>query len=147
MVEVGVADVEGCEQAAEHVGVEVASVRDAEWFVGEAVARQVERDGAVGLAELGEDVAVEVRAGWEAVEKEDWRAGAGLRVADAEVVDLGLVARWLGDRIEGEANTRAHELRLSNATMFCWAASCYKCVYSNCRPECDAPPASLSPTE
>jgi len=79
--EVRVVDAERAEECVEGVGVEVVVVRDVEGLVGEAVARQVERDGAVGLAELGEDVAVEVRAGWEAVEEEDWRdvgiGGAG----------------------------------------------------------------------
>ena len=69
--EVRVVDAERAEECVEGVGVEVVVVRDVEGLVGEAVARQVERDGAVGLAELGEDVAVEVRAGREAVEEED----------------------------------------------------------------------------
>ena len=57
-----VADVERGEEAVEHVGVEVVVVRDVERFVGEAVAWEVERDGAVGFGELREDVAVEVGA-------------------------------------------------------------------------------------
>ena len=57
--EVGVADVERVEEAVGDVGVEVEAVADVERFAREAVAREVERDGALGLAELGEDVAVE----------------------------------------------------------------------------------------
>ena len=53
----------------ERVCVGVVVVDDVEGFIGEAVARQLDRDCTVGLAELGEDVAVEVRAGWEAVEE------------------------------------------------------------------------------
>ncbi len=76
--EVCVADAERVEECVERVGVEVVVVRGVEGLIGEAVARQVERDGAVGLAELGEDVAIEVAAGWEAVEEEDGRdAGIG----------------------------------------------------------------------
>ncbi len=40
-------------------------------FVGEAVAREIEGDGAVGFGQCREDVAVEVGAGWEAVEEEE----------------------------------------------------------------------------
>ena len=67
----------------ERVGIEVVVVREVERFVGEAVAREVERDGSVGLAELGEDVAVEVVAGWEAVEEEDWGGTFGSGVPDS----------------------------------------------------------------
>ena len=64
-------------KAVEHVGVEVVVVPDVERFVGEAVAWEVERDGAVGFGELGEDVAPEVGGSWEAVEEEDW-GGVGI---------------------------------------------------------------------
>jgi len=101
--EVGVADVERVEEAVEDVGVEVEAVADVERFAREAVAREVERDGALGLAELGEDVAVEVAAGWEAVEEEDWGGvrigGACFEVVEAEVVDLCEVAGRLGHRV------------------------------------------------
>ena len=53
----------------------------------------------MGFAEVGEDVAVEVAACWEAVEEEDWFALACFEVVEAEVVDLGVVARRLGHRV------------------------------------------------
>jgi hypothetical protein len=70
--EVRAPDAERVEERIERAAVKWVVVRDVEGLIGEAIARQVERDGAVGLAELGEDVAVEVRRGWEAVEEEDW---------------------------------------------------------------------------
>ena len=48
-----VADVEDVEGAVEHVGEEVVVVRGVERFVLEAVAREVDGDGAVGFGEAG----------------------------------------------------------------------------------------------
>jgi len=53
-------DAERVEECVEGVGVEVVVVGDVEGLVAEAAARQVERDGALGFPELGEDIAVEV---------------------------------------------------------------------------------------
>jgi hypothetical protein len=75
--QVGLRDAEGIEQIIEGVGVEVEVVAGVEGFVGEAVAWEVEGDDAVGFGQRGDDVAVEVGAGWEAA-------------------DLGVVAGRLG---------------------------------------------------
>jgi hypothetical protein len=75
--QVGLRDAEGIEQIIEGVGVEVEVVAGVEGFVGEAVAWEVEGDDAVGFGQRGDDVAVEVGAGWKAV-------------------DLGVVAARLG---------------------------------------------------
>ena len=50
----------------------------------------------MGFAEVGEDVAVEVAACWEAVEEEDWVALARFKVVEADGVDGGVVGGWHG---------------------------------------------------
>jgi adenine/guanine phosphoribosyltransferase-like PRPP-binding protein len=62
--EVRASDAERVEERIERAGVEAVVARDVEGLIGEAVARQVERDGAVGFVELRKDVSVEVRAAW-----------------------------------------------------------------------------------
>ena len=70
--EVGTTNVERVEETFEDVLEEGEVVVGVEGFVGEAVAWEVDGDGAVGFGENGEDVAVEVGACREAVEEEDW---------------------------------------------------------------------------
>jgi hypothetical protein len=100
--EVGAPDAERVEERIERAGVEVVVVRDVEGLIGEAVAREVERDRAVGLAKLGEDVAVEVRRGCKAVEDEDgvavWIGGACFEVVEVEGVCGEVVGGGLGHR-------------------------------------------------
>ena len=61
-------------------------------FVGEAVAWEIEGDGAVGFGQCREDVAVEVAACWEAVEEEDGVALACFRgVRHSEVCGIAIV--------------------------------------------------------
>jgi hypothetical protein len=96
--QVGLRDAEGIEQIIEGVGVEVEVVAGVEGFVGEAVAWEVEGDDAVGFGQRGDDVAVEVGAGWEAVEEEDWVALACFEAVKAEAADLGVVTGRLGHR-------------------------------------------------
>jgi hypothetical protein len=99
--EVGVVNVERVEEAFEDAFVEGEVVLGVEGFVREAVAREVDGDGAVGFGELRHDVAPQVGGGWEAVEEEDWGAGAGFRVVEAEVVDGEVVTGRLGHRGRG----------------------------------------------
>ena len=95
--EVCVVDVGRVEESVEDVGEEVEVLRDFQRFVGEAEAWEVKGDGAVGLDQLREDVAVEVvclrrdsqlRALLEPLER--------VVVVEIEALEASIFGRWLG---------------------------------------------------
>ena len=116
-----VAQVELLDEPDDRADLEVVGVvLEPERLVGAAEAEVVGRDRACGRAELGDDLAVEVRPGRLAVQEEDRRARAFVEVVHAQAVLLDVVRLEVvaGEAVEALVGG---SVRLHRPTLRAWA--------------------------